>query len=447
MRISINYNKHDHSPHSSTWLKLAIGSLIAAGVFAVLLVFSRTPGIQDYIPWIDFFHTALVVHVNLSVLIWFMSFAALLWSLHAGTELLVYEKAALILAITGTLIIIVSPFAGAGDPLINNYIPVLQHPLFMIGLGVFSLGIISQLIRVLIISTKKATGVFEFTSRLAAVFTLFSCIAFLWTWYDIDPSLEGVAYYEFLFWGSGHILQFTHTCFLLFAWLLLSSHIGITYKLNETTTKWLFALLLLPIMYAAWIYASFDIVTQQHRDHFTSLMKYGGLLSMPLGVLIVWSLLVNKTRKSTEISACKGALYSSIILFAAGGLIGFLIHGVNVVIPAHYHGSIVGVTLAYMGVTYYLLPRFGYRNPQGKMATVQPYLYGGGQLLHITGLAISGGYGVQRKVAGGAQGLDSLHELASFGLRLMGIGGGLSILGGLLFLIIVIKCMRPEKNT
>jgi hypothetical protein len=65
------------------WLLLGLFALIAAGLFSVLLVLSRTPSIQEVIPFIDFFHVALVVHVNLSVLIWFMSFACVLFTLVA----------------------------------------------------------------------------------------------------------------------------------------------------------------------------------------------------------------------------------------------------------------------------------------------------------------------------------------------------------------------------
>ena len=50
-----------------------VASLVGAGVFSVLLVLARTPGVQEMIPLIDFFHTALVVHVNLTVLIWLLS--------------------------------------------------------------------------------------------------------------------------------------------------------------------------------------------------------------------------------------------------------------------------------------------------------------------------------------------------------------------------------------
>ena len=78
------------------------------------------------------------------------------------------------------------------------------------------------------------------------------------------------------------------------------------------------------------------------------------------------------------------------VLFGVGGLIGFTIQGSNVKIPAHYHGCIVGVTLALMGARLPLLPRLGFGAPDAKLATLQPYLYGVGQLMHIVGLRVVG---------------------------------------------------------
>ena len=111
-------------------------------------------------------------------------------------------------------------------------------------------------------------------------------------------------------------------------------------------------------------------------------------------------------------------------------------------IPAHYHGCIVGVTIALMGLAYLLLPALGYAQPSVRLATWQPYVYGGGQLLHIAGLVWSGGYGVQRKVAGSEQVLRSTGEVA--GMALMGLGGLLAIAGGLLFVVVVWKAMRKR---
>src|SRR3546814_10081059 len=108
------------------------------------------------------------------------------------------------------------------------------------------------------------------------------------------------------------------------------------------------------------------------------------------------------------------------LLCGAGVLIGVFINCSNVKMPAHYHGSIVGVTLALMGLVYLLLPQLGFGTPSGRMARWQPTVYGAGQLLHIVGLVWSGGYGVQRKVAGAEQSLRSISEVAGMGL--MGLG-------------------------
>ena len=94
-------------------------------------------------------------------------------------------------------------------------------------------------------------------------------------------------------------------------------------------------------------------------------------------------------------------------------------------------------------VPYMLSPKLGFTLPASRWARSQPYIYGAGQLMHILGLAWSGGYGVQRKVAGEAQGLDTLAQKAGMGL--MGAGGLVATIGGVIFLVIVIRAM-VRKN-
>ena len=124
---------------AAAWLKLAVLALLGSGLFSILLVLSRTPGIHELIPLVDFFHTALVVHVDLSVVIWFLAFAGVFWSLNSEVRDARAERLAWVLTATGTAVIALSPFLGAGRPLLNNYVPVLQHPLFYTG-GVLVLG-------------------------------------------------------------------------------------------------------------------------------------------------------------------------------------------------------------------------------------------------------------------------------------------------------------------
>jgi hypothetical protein len=98
-----------------------------------------------------------------------------------------------------------------------------------------------------------------------------------------------------------------------------------------------------------------------------------------------------------------------------------------------------------MGVCYLLLPKLGYPLRNMKLAIWQPVIYSGGQLMHVAGLVWSGGYGVQRKVAGAQQSLDSIERV--LGMGLMGFGGLVSSVGGLLFLIVVLRALARFKQT
>jgi hypothetical protein len=63
--------------------------------------------------------------------------------------------------------------------------------------------------------------------------------------------------------------------------------------------------------------------------------------------------------------------------------------------------------------------------------------------MHIAGLVWSGGYGVQRKVAGAEQVLTNLPQVAGMGL--MGLGGLVAIVGGLLFLVVMAGSLRHGR--
>src|SRR5210317_118316 len=122
------------------WLLLGLSALVIGGLLTILIVLSRTPYFQEIIPWVDFFRTALVVHVDLTVLVWFLAFTGVFWSYSSSNRCLRCAWAALFLSVAGTLIITVSPFTGESYPLMNNYVPVLQSTTFLAGLGIFGLG-------------------------------------------------------------------------------------------------------------------------------------------------------------------------------------------------------------------------------------------------------------------------------------------------------------------
>jgi len=434
----------------TAWLMLGLTSLVGAGVFSILLVLARTPAIQEMTSLVDFFRIALVVHVNLSVLIWLLSMAAMMWSLGSVTDRPAWDRISFLLAATGTAVVIISPFIGAAKPLMNNYVPLLRHPAFHTGLILFAGGIASHLLRSLL-SIKKpvarldGNSALQFGIALGAVITAVAIAALIASWAGIPAGMSGEVYYEFLFWGNGHVLQFSHTLMMMVAWIVLADASGCRFELTPRLALAFLIILALPVITVPFLYIAHDIVSPGHRLAFTELMKYGGLSTLPLGLAVVVSLLKAgrpDVSSGPEAGYLRSALLASVVLFGVGGLLGFMISGLDIVIPAHYHGSTVGVTIAFMGLCYYLLPRLGFGAIPPRMAWWQPVLYGGGQLLHITGLAWTGGYGVQRKTAGLAQGVDRLGEIAGMGL--MGLGGLISVIGGLLFLVV---CYRSIRNS
>jgi hypothetical protein len=432
------------------WLALALASLVGSGIFSILLVLSRAPYVKDFFPFADFFRVALVVHVDLSVLVWFSAFGGLLWSLHGAPRLLGLGWAALALCAAGTLVMAVAPFVQNAAPVMSNYVPVLDGQMFLAGLVVFSAGCAVLVVRSMLATRPVGTrpggaGALGFGLNAALVSAAVALLAFGWSYLALPRGLDGKAYYEVLFWGGGHVLQFTWTLLMFVAWLWLADALGARVPLSPRVAILLFAIALVSVFATPVIYLAYDVTSVEHYRLQTWLMRVGGGLAVaPFACSVIYALL-NCAKPTRDQRPLHAALAWSLLLFGAGGVIGLMIHGSNVKIPAHYHGAIVGVTLAFMGLAYHLLPRMGYARPHARLAALQPALYGAGQLAHVIGLVWSGGYGVQRKVAGAEQVLRGLEQVAAMGL--MGLGGLAAVAGGLLFIVIVGRSLWTSSGS
>lgn len=423
------------------WLWLGLMALIGSGLLAILLVLSRTPGIQDIFPLKALFRAALVVHVDLSVAIWFMAFAAVIWSALGRSGLAWLGWSGFVLAAVGTALMTVSPFLPGAEPVLNNYIPVLDQPVFHAALWLCGGGFGLAVLRAMITTWPRPVfgAPLQLGAFLGAVAAFLALAAFVWSWAAL-PKLEQKIYFELLFWGGGHVLQFQHALLMVVAWLWIAAHLGHPVRVGVAALSAMFCIAALPLLAVPVIYLTVSPGSPPHMEWFARLMAWGHPYMGPLilvGFLGLWG-----ARKG-QAAAARSALIASFVLFATGGVLGYLIQGVNVVIPAHYHGSTVGVTLAFMGLTYALLPQMGFGAEQGRMARWQPYVYGGGQLMHVVGLAWSGGYGVQRKVAGAEQALTTLPQ--KIGMGMMGLGGLIAVIGGIMFVLVCLKAMGRRQ--
>lgn len=428
------------------WLWLAVYSLIGAGLMSLLLALARTPLIQNVLENPALFKVALVVHVDLSALVWFCACAGLLWSLLAPDRGGLWDRSALALSVIGTAMLTLAPFIGEPLPIMNNYVPVLEQGWFFVGLGLVAAGVCLGAGRYLaacrgmgLLRTLDPMGCVRLAMALVAVIMLVAAGCLGLSYAYMPGGLSGEIYYDLLFWGSGHVLQVAYTLMALAAWIVLVRGLDQRYARQWGWIRWLLIIAVLPTLMLPWAYLP-ELDAREHVLRLTEMMRWGGIAAIPLVLLAFAGLLASRSQ-SLEGRWLRAAALCSLTLFATGGVMGFLIRGSNTMIPAHYHGSIVGVTLALMGLVYFVLPRLGRAVTMPRAALWQPYVYAAGQLMHVTGLAWCGGYGVQRKVSGAAQGLEGIAQTAGMGL--MGLGGLVSVVGGMLFLVVVISALRP----
>ena len=439
-RFAIAFPADARKSLAKAWLALGLLALLASGLFSVLLVMSRTPQLQSLFPVTYFFRVALVAHVDLSVLVWFMAFGGALWSLSGTRRLQTLAWLAFALSAAGTATLCIAPFVDPATPVMANYVPVLNGPVFLGGLLLFAAGISLLCLRSMLCASPvgmriSGEGAIRFGLNAAMVATAVALMAFAWSWVTVPADIDPRTYFELLFWGGGHVLQFAYTLLMLISWLCLASALAPSLPLSPRTVTLLFAIALSAVFITPVTYLLYPVTSVEHHNMQTWLMRYGGgLVIGPMALSILWALRQAPAADNTT-RPLRNSLAASLLLFASGGIRGFMIDGNNVRIPAHYHGCIVGVTLAMMGMVYRLLPQFGFASPASRSAAWQPVIYAIGQLMHISGLVWSGGYGVERKLAGAEQQLHTVAQV--WGMGLMGLGGLFAIAGGVLFLVVV----------
>lgn len=403
------------SPLSRHWLLLAIGAIGLSALFAILLVVARTPLLQQLFPAADLFHTALVLHVDFSVLVWLLAFAALLWSLAGSRAHPLLDPLALWLALAGVLLLALSPLlTPPPQPVMSNYIPILHSPAFLTGLCAFAAGIGLAALRRLLLHGATTSPIAE---KLAALAMLVTLLLFALTAWQLPKPITSAGQFEALFWGGGHLLQLVYLLLLIGAWQrLLPPPAALPSRLLTVTT----ALLLLIGLGLA---VAYEPHSPAYREGYTQLMRLGLPLVILPPTLLLWS------------HPAAHAIRLSQLLLLAGLLLGLLISGDNVSVTAHYHATNAAITLAFLSLAYRLLPKLGLGTPHQGWSQRQGRLYFSAMLLYIAGLALSGQLEVPRKVAMNTEGWQAVA------MGLMGLGGLAAVSATLLFVAIQLRAL------
>lgn len=417
------------------WLLLALGALAVAGGLALALAASRTPGVQERLPWgADFFHRGLVTHVVFSFQFWLLAMLGALSAAAAPAGARPLGWAGLALAVLGAALLLVPTLGGGGEASLNNYVPVLVHPLYYAGLVALAAGVALAASRCLVVPDGMRAAALCLVSALAC----FALAAL-----RIPPGTDQDHLNERLFWGGGHVLQFVNTALFLLGWQALAQAAFGRAALPPLLSRAAFAALALAALAAPFAYR-LDVLGLPHRQAFTHLL-WGGLPlpALAMGAGVAWRLWRGpRDWRSPAVLA----LTLSLAVFGLGGAAGFGLGVADTRTPSHYHAVIGGVNLVLMGLIHVrLLPLLGRGGGGQSWVRAQFLLYGGGQALHALGFYLAGLAGVARKTAGADQGLDSALKLASMGM--VGVGGAVAVLGGVVFVVQVLgRLLRREAG-
>lgn len=420
------------------WLLLAVSAVAISGLFAILIALARVPALGTLFPGTEFYRTALVLHVNLSQGVWFMAFVAVLWSLVAVTESERIDRASWLLAVLGVSGITLSVLSGKAPPIMSNYLPVLDNALFLGGLSLLGLGImlkaISAWVGVPFWSPEGGLASLQSTLlRLAAAETLAVFVLLALTWWQMTGQ-TGYLFFETLFWGAGHLWQFTLAGLLMCCWLMLAPKAA--GRIAPGFLRLLVGVSLLPVVAGLAVPLLHAPDETAHTYLYTWLMQWMSWQApLLLGCMVA-------------LLAPRGGLAPgyglSLLLFVAGLLLGALINGQTTLITAHYHGTIGAVTLAFMAVSYRLLPALGVSIPETRFVRLQLACYGYGILLMMGGLAGAGLMGAPRKMPGELGVTLSVETISRICL---GLGGLLATIGIMMFGFMLLRRLLPPAKT
>ncbi|MCX8060281.1 MAG: cbb3-type cytochrome c oxidase subunit I [Aquificaceae bacterium] len=435
------------------WLLLSVVSLGLGGLLALVAALARTPVLYQLVPPGYFYH-AIVGHVDLAIVGFFLTFTLLLWQLTLRKSL----NLPLYLSLGGVFFIAFVSLSGMGRPVSNNYLPTIDHPLFWLGallffsgfwLGAFSL--LRESERALFSEHPR-----EHLSALAVFLSLLMLLAFLSSTLRAGSREELYLFYERLYWAPGHVHQFINGTMLLYAWYYLLERQGLSLTLGRLRylsflfLAFSFTYVLLPLLFS-------DPVSEEARRltdlgyalglgvpiffHLFYLLRH---YRVNLGELHSVAFLLSVVLYLVGVSIAYVGVVPSLLSYALNPEAGYVGMSSNLSIPAHYHGVITSQTLAFMGLTYSFLLSYGYTSRFSRLTLWQVYLYGSGMVLFVLGLFFAGLKDAPRKTYGTGFTQDPA-VLASLGL--MGVGTLFAVLGGVLFVAYALYLLSGKGFT
>lgn len=435
------------------WFLFAIGSLVLAGLLSLTLVVGRLPGLGAVFTDPLFFKRALVVHVDLALVVWFQAGAAAFLALAFGAAMPRWLNGlAFALGGAGVVGMLAGALMPGAEPILANYVPVIDHPVFLTGLaawfagaGLFFAGaLFTPMSRALTLPDDVVVAL-----RTAAAGNLIALATFAVAWRTTLTDLPPIAYYEMIMWGGGHVLQAANVAMMIGLWMLLLNRWSGQAVLSPSASRWLLSVLVAP--HAALPFLALGgTSTPAYIETSTQLMRWTlfPVILIVLGLGVRHFVLHRRTGRGEPGDYRLAGLAGSAALIALGMILGAFIRGSNTLVPGHYHAAIGAVTMALMTAAYDFCALTSAKEVMQRVlrgAKLQLLTFGTGQAIFAIGFGIAGVYGLGRKQYGAEQHVRTLGEY--IGLGVMGLGGLLAVVGGLLFLAVMLRAVGSWRRS
>jgi cytochrome c oxidase subunit 1 len=281
-------------------------------------------------------------------------------------------------------------------------------------------------------------------------------------------SVEPIVYRTW-FWGLGHTLQYVNVTAMVVAWygiLALTLRAG---PVNQKFSRFAFIL-----------YAVISLPVLGH--HFLVDPSLGNEVKMFGGTVMGFALGVPSFMHGLAIiggaefalrklgagglfgwlkrldwgHAGVAALAGSLVVFAIGGWSGTvettlplnLVTHNTMNVPGHLHQTVVGgMTLAFMGFAYYLIPVLVRRRLWShRLATFQAYAYAAGLLIMTNAQLWAGALGVPRRTSETEYGGEAPANW-DLPMNIAGVGAGITGLAGGIFILVMVMTLLAGRRT
>jgi len=460
-------------------------SLLVAGVLALGVILTRWQ--EVHLLDAATFYMVLTAH-GINALIFWIIFFEIAVLYFAGSSLLRCRLAAprwgwfaFLLMIGGAVLNNVAVFQGNSSVMMTSYAPMQAAPHFYLGLILFAVGALIGVFvffGTLVIAKQENTyegsvPLVTFGAVVAAVIAVFTiaCGAiilvptFLWSLGyigHIDAEM-----YRVIWWGLGHSSQQINVAAHVAVWYLIAGVVFGARPMSEKVSRTAYLLYIFFLQLASAHHILVDPgISSEWKVFNTSYAMYLAVLaSMIHGLTVPGAIEVAQRekgftnglfewlRKAPWGNPVFSSMFISLVGFGfIGGITGvvmgteqinLIIHN-TIYVPAHFHATVViGTTMAFMGLTYLLIPLLFRRKVfMPGMAKLQPFVFGGGMTIMSLFLLGAGTMGVSRR----HWDMDFTGALLNFEyagiaytmVAIGAIGGVLAVVGGAMYLLVTV---------